>query len=161
MNISLGSKRIFKLAFVFATTTGLTFVTGCGGGSDPNQLPTAPVTVTLTLDGKPLPDAAVSFIQAQNPVPAAGRTDANGVVKMMTYKTDDGAILGSHNVMIVKTEVTGKVAASQDSPDYDPNAAPQKVKNLIPDKYNNPGTSGFKADVQKGANKFTFELKSK
>ncbi len=161
MKISLVSTRIIKSVLVLAATTGFAFVTGCGVGSDPNRLPTAPVTVTLTLDGKPLADAAISFIQPQNPVPAAGRTDADGVAKMMTYKTDDGAILGEHNVMIIKTEISGKAAASQDSPDYDPNAPAQKVKNLIPEKYNNPGTSGFKAHVQKGDNKFPFELKSK
>ncbi len=133
---------------------------GCGGASG-NQRETAPVKVTLTLDGSPLADASIAFVASQDPVPASGKTDANGVAEMTTYTSGDGAVLGNHNVMVVKNELTGKEAADQDSAAYDPNATGVKVKGLIPAKYSNPGTSGFVAEVKKGKNEFTFDLKSK
>ena len=133
---------------------------GCNGAGS-NQRETAPVKVTLTLDGKPLADASIAFVASQDPVPASGKTDANGVTEMTTYTSGDGAVLGAHNVMVVKNELSGKEAADQDTAAYDPNATGIKVKALIPAKYSNPGTSGFNAEVKKGENKFTFELKSK
>jgi hypothetical protein len=147
----------FALALLLPT---LTLLSACASKSG-DGLETAPVTVTLTLDGSPLADARIAFVPPQNPVPAAGTTDANGVAKLTTYTTGDGAVLGNHNVMVLKSEVTGAAAADQDSTDYDPNAPAQKVKNLIPAKYNNPGTSGFSAEVKKGKNEFKFDLLSK
>ncbi len=133
---------------------------GCSGAAS-SQRETAPVKVTVTLDGKPLADASIAFVASQDPVPATGKSDANGVAEMTTYTSGDGAVLGSHNVMVVKNEVTGKEAAELDSAAYDPNGSSLKVKALIAAKYSNPGTSGFVADVKKGKNEFTFELKSK
>ena len=147
--------KYFSLALLLVP-----ILVGCNGAGS-NQRETAPVRVTLTLDGKPLADASIAFVASKDPVPASGKTDANGVAEMMTYSTGDGAVLGTHNVMVIKNELSGKEAAEQDSAAYDPNATGMKVKALIPVKYNNPGTSGFTAEVKKEKNEFSFELKSK
>lgn len=137
---------------------------GCGPGADPNRRPTAPVTVTLTMEGKPVADAMVIFIATEKPMPAAGKTDANGVAQLTTYETGDGAVIGLHKVQVLKTEATTAMPAAElDSEAYDPEAIPTNVqtKSLVPGKYTNSGTSGFTADVKTGANAFKFDMKSK
>jgi hypothetical protein len=87
------------LAYVLVT------LVGC---SDGNAI--APVSGVVTLDGKPLPDARISF----QPAPtgeAAGKTelgmgsyattDAEGRYTLHTADTDAaGAVVGTHRVMI-------------------------------------------------------------
>ncbi len=136
---------------------------GCGG-SDDGRLPTAPVEVTVNYKGKPVVDAVVTFTVLMSPPPAFGKTDANGVAKLTTYETADGAILGKHTVMIVKQDFDGviKEEADQESADYapSPGASPvPKVKDLLPKKYGLPGTTDLSAEVVKGSNAFTFDLK--
>lgn len=135
---------------------------GCGGGND-GRLPTAPVEVTVNYNGKPVEGAVVTFTTLEPP-PAFGKTDAAGIAKLQTYEEGDGAILGSHTVMIVKQEFDGviKEEADTESEDYNPapGASPiPKIKDLLPKKYALPGTTDLKAEVVKGDNKFTFDLK--
>lgn len=144
---------------VLACVVGLS---GCGGGDD-GRLPTAPVEVTVMYKGAPVEGAVVTFT-TMSPPPAFGKTDAAGKAKLTTYEDSDGAILGSHKVMVVKQQFDGviKEEASQDSEDYapSPGASPlPKVKDLLPKKYSLPGSTDLKADVVKGDNTFTFELK--
>lgn len=135
---------------------------GCGGADD-GRLPTAPVEVTVTYKGKPVEGAVVTFTTLEPP-PAFGKTDAAGVAKLQTYEEGDGAILGSHKVMIVKQDFDGviKEEADTESPDYNPSpgASPlPKIKDLLPKKYGLPGTTDLTAEVVGGENKFTFDLK--
>lgn len=130
---------------------------GCSGGSDPNRQPTQPVAVTVTYEGSPVEDATVTFISTgDDPVPAVGRTDAQGVAKMKTYEEEDGALLGTHKVIITKREITNAPPSTADteSQDYQPpspGGSPVPVtKNLIPRKYGSPATSGLTADVTEG-----------
>ena len=86
---------------------------GCGSGHD-----VAPVAGTVTLGGKPLPDAAVVFqplgrAGAKEPGPGSyGRTDAQGRFVLRMIGSDrPGAIVGSHSVAIS----TGKSDPSTDA----------------------------------------------
>lgn len=151
-----------SVAVWLSLAAGLSCLTGCGGDDD-GRLPTAPVKVTVTYQGKPVENAVVTFTDPQSPPPAFGKTDADGVTTLTTYETGDGAILGNHTVMIVKQEFAGviKEEADQESEDYDPSpgASPlPKVKDLLPKKYALPGTTDLSAEVVTGDNRFTFDL---
>ena len=143
-------------------TIVLCIAAGCGGGS---KLPIKPVTVVVTYKGTPVPDANVTFV-SDNPEtpPAFGSTDASGVAKPRTPQIGDGVVLGTHKVLINKEQIVNdKKAADQESPEYvppPPGGAPvPKVKHLIPEKYNAPGTTPLTAEVtQRGPGEFKFEL---
>ncbi|MDR3199698.1 MAG: hypothetical protein LBU34_17670 [Planctomycetaceae bacterium] len=80
-------------------------ITGCGTNSRPADLPTLySCTITVTQDGKPLEQAAVTF----EPVDPAGVkyraaafTDVNGLVTMKTYGFS-GVPTGKYKVVITK-----------------------------------------------------------
>jgi len=101
----------------------LVVLLGCSGGSD-----IAPVSGTVTLDGKPLPDARISFQPAATGE-AAGRlelgmgsyatTDAEGRYTLRTADTDEaGAVIGTHRVMIsdIRTETDEDAGATKAPP---------------------------------------------
>jgi hypothetical protein len=160
MTIGLG--ELFYKSVCAGLLLAVAGISGCGG-SDDGRLPTAPVEVTVTYKGKPVEGAVVTFTTL-SPPPAFAKTDAAGVAKLTTYEEGDGAILGSHKVMVVKQEFDGvvKEEADTESPDYNPapGASPlPKVKDLLPKKYTLPGTTDLTAEVVSGQNKFTFDLK--
>lgn len=144
---------------------GVAAAAGCGGnGLPPGAKPTAPVTVTITYKNAPVEGATVTFVgTGEDPTPAYGLTDAQGIAKMKTYVEGDGAVLGTHNVSVNKSALQGGAkAAEQESIDYTPPevaVGPTAViKNAIPEKYSVPATSGLTANVQTGPNEFKFEL---
>jgi hypothetical protein len=102
--------------------------TGCE--SKPYGL--APVSGVITLDGKPVPGAQVSF-QPQggtqkNPGPgSAGICDSSGRYELTTIRKEPGAVPGPHAVRIYGPK--GNVSASSDTD------APGR-KELFPPKYN-------------------------
>jgi hypothetical protein len=80
----------------------LSLLAGCGGP----KYQTAPVSGRVTLDGRPLASAHVSFqpIAPGKPDPGPGsfgRTDANGNFRLETIGVHkDGAVVGQHIVRI-------------------------------------------------------------
>lgn len=163
--ITLPMKLLFMNKFGFYWgALALALLCACGCDSTPEgQLPTAPVEVTVTYNGKPVEGADVTFINSSGPPPAFGKTDANGKAQLSTYSSGDGATLGDHLVSVVKQEFDKvKQEASQESADYNPSpgASPLPVvKHLLPKKYSLPTTSGLTAKVEKGKNQITLELK--
>ena len=82
--------------------SALLLVLGCGGGAK-----VVPVTGRVTLNGKPLADAKVSFqpIAKEKSMEAAGpgstgKTDAEGKFTLKTPTGQDGAVVGMHRVRI-------------------------------------------------------------
>lgn len=72
-------------------------VTGCGGGS---ELDVGEVTGVVTLDGKPLPNAVVTFVPKAGGPSGVGTTDAEGKYQLLTVE-EAGAVVGEHLVSIV------------------------------------------------------------
>jgi len=70
---------------------------GCGSGP-------VPVRGRVLLDDVPVPGATVLLVPAAGGHPATGRTDANGVFRLTTFKPDDGALPGRYTVVVTKTE---------------------------------------------------------
>jgi len=135
---------------------------GCGQQLPPGARPTKKVSVVVLYKGAPVDGAAVTFIdqtQTEKPANANGLTDAQGKAKLKTYVDGDGAVLGSHKVMISKIIAVGGQNVDVDDPKYDPNAPPPTMKYLLPQKYSVPN-SGLTAEVTaSGPSEFTFDLK--
>lgn len=140
------------------------FALGCGGSGIPG---TAPVSGTVTLDGKPLVGANVCFSSEDGKHLGFGRTDDQG-----KYKLVQGAMVGSNKVFISRTE--GELPAGySDDPESGMDAgqveamsmsAPKKGKSnlpkeVIPEIYSSLAKTKLTFNVQSGGNdNVNFEL---
>ena len=132
--------------------------TGCGSGDET----LAPVSGTITMDGKPLAKAKIDFMPKNGGRPASGITDEEGKFSAVgTFVMGDGGTIGENWVAITsigappmggEVSMEGKRLKGA-SADY--NAA-------IPLAYGRPKESGLTATIVSGNNNsFAFELDSK
>jgi hypothetical protein len=98
---------------------------------------------------------------------AVGLTDDRGRFTLQTFRPRDGAIAGSHRVMIEKRSLGGGQAGDDKIPtnreEYEAQraaqAGPPKVVSHLPAKYGSAETSGLTAEVTaKGPNDFVLRL---
>jgi hypothetical protein len=68
----------------------LVAVVGCGG----TDIPTAAVTGTITVNGKPVEGVTVSFVPDAKIRPSVGITDAKGRYKAQFVRSQSGVALG-------------------------------------------------------------------
>lgn len=122
---------------------------GCGPehGRD-----TAPVSGVITLDGKPLANAKVTFQPKGGGPSSAGFTNASGEYTLTGFKGDPGAVVAEHRVLIYSAGTVGNT-------DTDSDDGPRPVE-LIPNRYN--AQSVLTIVVQDGQdNVANFDLTSK
>jgi hypothetical protein len=133
----------------------------------------APVSGRITLDGKPVTTGVVCFHPATGR-PATGRIDTDGRYRVGTFTPTDGALPGSHRVVIEsRTVSTGPPRpARQTAPP--PAGTPQDIAQeweagtlstvatgiewLVPEKYAAESTTPLRADVAPGSNVIDFDL---
>lgn len=120
---------------------------GCGS-SDLRQ-PTFPVTGSVLIDGKPLPEATVVFHALDKTnfkwqeLPQA-KTDADGKFTVFTYENGDGAPAGEYKVGIALLEPVADDGGDQ--------VMRHKNKFNLAQKYSDPEKSGITAKVSQGSN---------
>ncbi|MCL2623639.1 MAG: carboxypeptidase-like regulatory domain-containing protein [Planctomycetaceae bacterium] len=110
---------------------------GCGTG----KTKTYDCTGTVTLDGDPVDQASVTFINFSLPAPVSARTDSSG---KFTLKSEPGEF----DVSVAK--FTGNATA--DNPYV-------RSTNTLPEKYGDIKTSGFKVKVETDSSKNVYEFK--
>ena len=134
---------------------GVVAVAGCS--KEPYSL--ASVSGKVTLNGRPLPNATVTFQPIgslkQDPGPGStGRTDADGRYTLLTVAVGSrrrGAVVGWHHVSIT-TQSGAKPQASSDDRQRPP-------PEILPDRYN--ARTDLKFEVPpKGTEQADFELTS-
>ena len=99
---------------------------------------------TVTLDGKPLPKAVVTFVPVGGGRQSSGVTDAEGVINCGFSGDRMGARLGKHKVRIF-TSGTEETAGTHE-------------KERVPAKYN--ANTTLECEVAGGDNEFNFDLSS-
>ena len=128
---------------------------GCGGKPRPDGLPpTYPLAVKVLQEGVPLADATVSLVNADSPIQWAvgGVTNAEGVAKMWTHGTYDGAPEGNFSVVILKTVFEGMEEYNAALAREDTGAARRIQVNmfqLVEDVYTSSRTTPIKVEVTK------------
>lgn len=138
-------------------------VSGCSRRPDAWQRArpaTFPVTGTVTQRGTPIDKATVVFLSSpENPewkwgeVAAFGETDREGRFRLRTFCEGDGAIAGTHAVLVQKTIYTPR------SPGADADPANVVEKHLLPERYRTRSTTPFTAEVtDSGSHEFQFDL---
>jgi hypothetical protein len=127
----------------------LLLMAGCGPAI-------APVSGKVTLDGKPLGNATVTFMpdsDAKNPGPGSqAKTDAEGKYTLQLLTGERGAILGKHVVSITAYEGDdGSV----------PSSAPTSVfrKAILDEKYNSKSELRFEV-LPGGSTSADFKLEN-
>ncbi len=117
---------------------------GCG----PSGPDIARVQGTVTMDGKPLPNAIIMFVPVGGR-PSVSETDANGKYVLEFSGGRKGAIPGINRVEIN----TGRLAYEKDGKNY------TAVKESVPVQYNRLTTLEFNVEAGKN-NTADFALKS-
>jgi hypothetical protein len=114
-------------------TAATLLAAGCSSGGGPSYVP---VTGQLTLGGKPMANAKVTFQpigSAENPNPGAGsygKTDGDGRFSLMVVGKDvRGAVAGKHHVEVT-TDDAGAAPIDPNFPD-----APQPARRAAPRTY--------------------------
>ena len=140
-----------RTLYIASVLLGVLFVPGCGRGPKIGH-----VNGTVTLDGKPVPNATVIFVprHAKPRSPSYGWTDDAGRYRLAYSRNRLGAIPTEHVVQIV-TEKPSK----QELRKLKENGSPAPVHVPIPQKYANDGA--LIAVVAKGHNEINFDLTSK
>ncbi|MEX0727614.1 MAG: hypothetical protein WEB58_01385 [Planctomycetaceae bacterium] len=119
-------------------------ITGCGGIDAPE---TVPVSGTVTYKGTPLTNGKVRFnpVDSKDGRPAEGSIGSDGAFTLSTYKDGDGARPGEYNVTVVS--YTGESGGLDKDKALGLSISD---KSAIPEKYNDPATSGLKETVESG-----------
>lgn len=114
----------------------------------------ASVSGVITLDGKPLPKARVTFQPSGGGPSSAGVTGPAGEYTLTGFDGDDGAVVTSHRVVIYSGMPDGQ--RSSDADDEDASSPPE----VVPARYNSQSELIF--TVQAGQkNTANFNLVSK
>jgi len=145
--------------------TGLV-AAGCGSQARTGTDPVYPVSGVISLRGKPVAGADVTFFNAQKNRSAFGRTNDKGEYKLTTFAPNDGAVEGQHVVTVIKLQTAPETAPVADiqSPDYVPpgfgqSTEPKPPKSEMPEKYADQATSGLTATVNAdGPNEVKLDL---
>lgn len=121
--------RSFSLFLAALALTMLTI--GCGGPK------LYPVQGTVTLDGKPVSSATVSFMpnEETDGRQANGLTDDTGHFTLTTHPDGNGARAGTYKVLVTKFEIPPVSMGSTMRADAMSQSANTPQKSLLPEKY--------------------------
>ena len=126
-----------------------------GCGAQPGADATARVSGTVTLNGKPIEGVSIAFVPTSGR-PASGITNASGQFTLSTFGNGDGAVLGSHKVVLAEPPDDAQPMPGEPGWEKWKNRKARFAK-----KYADPELSGFTAEVGTGKkNVFTFDMTS-
>ncbi len=155
LDLSMRSRIRTSSALVIALSAVSLAFAGCG--SKPER-ETAIVKGTVTYKGKPLSSGSIVLVPDGGGPTAQGEIGPDGAYQMGTYSLTDGAIPGTHSVMILSmTAVGGATGLPEDSL----KRGSGQTNSVIPEKFADLSTSGLKVEVQSGKNTVDFELDDK
>jgi hypothetical protein len=112
-------------------------LSGCGD----DRPKTALVRGTVTYRNKPVPNGTIIFIPADGTA-ATGTIGRDGSYTLTTFRQGDGAILGTHKVVVMALKETDNTPAPP----------------IVPLKYMSQTASDLRAEVQEGENTINFDL---
>jgi len=145
MHSNSKSRRNNRLSMRVALWACVCAIVVVGCGKPGYQQETAPASGKVTLDGQPLASGFVTFLVTNGRM-STGEIKPDGTFVMSTYGDGDGARVGSHPVTITPIPA-------------DDNRYRGQKPVPVPDRYKQPATSGFTADVKPDEdNHFEFNL---
>lgn len=158
--------RYFSL--VFAVFCVCLF--GCSGEERPEGMPQLfSCSMTIQQDGQPLADASITLVPLDdsNRWGSGGTTDANGVLRPMTYGKFPGVPEGKYKILVQKTITENELPPlPMDATEADQKAYAQQVKanppqqfDLVDVKFKKADTTPLEITVEKGgSNSFPLDV---
>ena len=161
---------MFNSGMNLVITICLAGLVSCGcsseGGTRP---PMGKVKGTVTHKGKPVPGVSVNFVKEGAPRGASGITDSNGVYKLTTFDSNDGAVLGTHKVFLAEIEAAAPGQSGEEmTPEslgkivgdgkFDTFNKKSQKAGAIPAKYTDPKATPLKFTVDPGENEKNIEI---
>lgn len=139
---------------------GLVMLVGCAENDEGPKTVTAEGVVTL--DGQPIENASVVFIDAGGQYPARGRSDANGKFSLDAFEYKTGAVPGSYKAIVTRTVVEDGQAAPAGSEEAEHSAGEGggRVYNDLPAKYAQPSEDFTFTIPQDGISDLKLDLTS-
>jgi hypothetical protein len=160
-----------KTAIAPLVAVMLLVVPACG----PSRPAVAPVSGRISRDGKQVTTGVVWFYPAAGR-PATGQIEADGRYTLGTFTQDDGALLGSHRVVIESRAITEAKRRPPPKVAQIPDDMPEAIRQeweagglaagaegltwLVPEKYAAQATTPLRAEVQPGRNVIDFDIPS-
>lgn len=139
-------RRVLTFRLLLGCATGL--LAGCSHAPDPRTREVFPTCGSVTFNGKPIPDASIRLhpVAPQDDgkpvyVPR-GWVDESGKFELSTYRQGDGAPPGDYRVSF--SWVGPLDGVSEDEED--------RLRELLPQRYNSASTSGIMVTVTDGEN---------
>ncbi len=129
-------KLFYPLALILAA-----FVfNGCSKENRPDDLPKLyPVTLTFTLDGRPLDNALVNLVTEDKTISkwtVGSVTDAEGKAIIVTHGQFRGAPAGKFKVCVKKTELSGGQAPQKSQTEFVVDLSPSSLPKGMPKMIN-------------------------
>lgn len=148
-----------RMAFVCGLGALVLSFSGCGKPAGIKLPPTTPFRGTVTLDGKPLEGAGLTFMPiSEKSFLAVGKTDASGKYELQTVASSSapvkGAIPGDYKVKI-------SLMQTPDGKPYDALKKEALGKELLNRMYSDGSMTTLVATVPKEGGEKDFQLKSK
>lgn len=161
---------ILRSIFVSVCMIFLVLSLGCQTRERGNIPRTAPVSGTVTLDGKPVAGAGVVFVPTGTPAYGAyAMTDSAGRFTLKCSETVKGAVPGNYLVQVTKVvpvtdnsqTVTAEEAEHEAQIKRRFSSESDETKNVLPEKYASAKTSGIEVTVPaEGIRNLKIELTS-
>jgi hypothetical protein len=129
--------RVVVAIRLCAISASLLLCAGCGGGGP--RL--GSVSGVVTLDGKPVPNAFVTFTPEGPGRPSQAKTDTQGRYELQFSTSRDGALIGAHQVRV----------STHDISDND-----RVIPEIIPPRYHSQGS--IAVTIDEGRNDVDLEL---
>jgi hypothetical protein len=140
-------RKILPLRTVTILPALLLAVLGMSCATD-GKRPVFPVRGQVLFENKPTPGALVILHPLNDPDPRAprpvARVGADGRFSPTTYSADDGAPAGEYAVTVAWVKETDNQNA--------PREEQKQPRNLVPDHYGKPETSGLRVQIKEGHN---------
>lgn len=145
------------------TTASITVVWFTAIGCGVSREETAPVSGTVTLDGRPVTSGTVVFYPTDGRT-AMARIGDDGQYELTTYIPGDGARLGSHKVTVESRSLRGgsastpaTAAVADDRIPLGP-AGPPVVQWVVPQAYAQRATTPLVVEVRDTDNRIDLKL---
>jgi hypothetical protein len=151
--------RFFKRTLLLCVAS-LIVSAGCGGSG---RAPLGKVTGTVNYRGEPVKSGTI-ILEVPGTRQATGKIVDGKITEVTTHDPNDGVPVGTAKIAVFATQAAAQGAApatggNPGSYKMDPNYMGSGAQSLIPAKYNNPATSGLTAEIKKGENTLTLDLK--
>ena len=137
----------FQRVLLGIAATGMLLSSGCSAKSDQPEL--GAVRGTVTIDGKPLEGAIISFSPTEGGRVSQDKTDAKGTFNLIYIGSTRGAKTGKHSVRITTAYEAVDPATGQ----------MVEHEERVPKRYNSTNTV-LTADINPGKNLVDFDLQS-